>query len=279
MDKSELQEEIERVKSENSEYIHQLEEENKMYLEKILKNAKYISESPDVTKSFEAKECRSYSPFRPRSTTPQPTFHDLTLKQVKEAIEELYNAKSKYDIKCNETMQAKESFENFMHNYISQKYGLKSLYHQWMNLFSKALSRFENDIDVKIFKKIKDNTISEEFMLEVKQLKDRINDSIRAYIRAKNQYMREVNIKTLQEEINEADIEEEMLDFVITSMPGKEKLIKDEIEQLYSPLKSSKKKRTMNFREFLRIAMEICLSDHEMLKSKASPSKLNSSIH
>ena len=132
MQKYDLKEELEKVKAEKIEYIAQLEEDNRVYLEKILKNAKISQETiaEATVKSAEIKEYRSYSPFRPRSTTPQPSFHDLTLKQTKETIDDLYQAKKKFDIKCNENMQPRETLGNFIVINFTQKYGLKTLCNQ-----------------------------------------------------------------------------------------------------------------------------------------------------
>ena len=52
---------------------------------------------------------------------------DLTLKQLKEFIEEIYISKEKFDQKCFDAHQAKETMEEYMYSYLNQKYGLKSL--------------------------------------------------------------------------------------------------------------------------------------------------------
>ena len=135
-----------------------------MYLEKILKFSKNLTENSEIlTKSADFKELRSYSPFRPKLLVSQPVFHDFTLKQTKESIEELYLAKAKYDKKCLENMQPKENFDNFVNIHLATKYGLKSLCTQWLNLFNKALVKFGNDIEVQKFKKFKTEVNEDSF--------------------------------------------------------------------------------------------------------------------
>lgn len=259
-----MQEEIESLKCQNSEYIAQLEEENKAYLEKILKNAKSISYSPEYTaKSVDAKEYRSYSPFRPRPTTPQPSFHSLTLKQLKETIEELYQAKGKFDAKCNENMQPRETFENFIQLYLTQKYGLKSLYNQWISLINQGVERFSSDIDVMIFQKIRSFSINEEFLNGVKQVKEKISENIRNFIRSKNQYMNERTIKSMQDEVIETEIDEMLLGFLVSCMPGKDKAIYEKLQEIGASSKLAKKTKSVMFKDFLYAVLEVYIKDHE----------------
>jgi len=49
----------------------------------------------------------------------------LTLKQMKDVIEEIYNSKAKYDQRCLEAKLPRETMEQHMYTYLNQKYGLK----------------------------------------------------------------------------------------------------------------------------------------------------------
>ena len=51
----------------------------------------------------------------------------LTLKQLKDMIEEIYTSKSKYDQKYADAKLPRETMEQHMYTYLNQKYGLKVL--------------------------------------------------------------------------------------------------------------------------------------------------------
>ena len=55
----------------------------------------------------------------------QTTVRALTLKQMKDIIEEIYTSKSKYDQRCIEAKLPRETMEQHMYTYLNQKYGLK----------------------------------------------------------------------------------------------------------------------------------------------------------
>lgn len=49
----------------------------------------------------------------------------LTLKQLKDMIEEIYASKAKYDQKYTDAKLPRETMEQHMYTYLNQKYGLK----------------------------------------------------------------------------------------------------------------------------------------------------------
>ena len=51
----------------------------------------------------------------------------LTLKQLKDVIEEIYVSKAKYDQRCLDAKLPRETMEQHMYTYLNQKYGLKVL--------------------------------------------------------------------------------------------------------------------------------------------------------
>ena len=58
----------------------------------------------------------------------------LTLNQLKDMIEEIYNSKSKYDQKYTEAKLPRETMEQHMYTYLNQKYGLKVRYSTTLRL-------------------------------------------------------------------------------------------------------------------------------------------------
>ena len=51
----------------------------------------------------------------------------ISLKTLKDFINELYNSKAQYDIKCTQYKIPKETLEEHMYTFLNKKYGLKNL--------------------------------------------------------------------------------------------------------------------------------------------------------
>ena len=257
--------EIDRVSNEKNEYIAHLEKENKGLLEKIVKNVKQSLENSEImSKSMDFRESRLYSPIRSRPTTPTPPLHDLTLKQTKDIIEELYVNKAKFDLTTFENKLPRETFENFLNIHFSQKYGLKTLCNQWLNLLSKACARFESDVNVKIFRKIRNNEINEEFLSLLKQLKEKVSEIIKNFFRNKHPYMQEKIIKVMQDEVMNNDVDEEIWNFVLTCFVGKGDLIKGKLVNFMIPSKNVKKGRIVSYIHLINVLSEVILEEYEL---------------
>ena len=52
---------------------------------------------------------------------------ELGIKQLKEIVEEVYATKVKFDERCKESNQARETMDQFMYTYLNQKFGLKTI--------------------------------------------------------------------------------------------------------------------------------------------------------
>ena len=88
----------------------------------------------------------------------------LTLKQLKEAINDMYSWKVKFDKKCEENRLARETMEQYMYTYLNQRYGLKPLIIEWAAAIINAIKTYlKEDHDVALFGKILKNECDEEF--------------------------------------------------------------------------------------------------------------------
>lgn len=61
----------------------------------------------------------------------QTQMRNLSLKQLKDIINDIYNQKVKHDQKCEEEQKSRETMEQFMYTYLNQRYGLKNLIIEW----------------------------------------------------------------------------------------------------------------------------------------------------
>lgn len=110
----------------------------------------------------------------------------LTLRQIKEIIDEIYASKLKFDQKCKENHLPRETMEQHLYTYLNQKYGLKNLILEWASVIIKGVKRFSSvDNEVNVFGKIFRNEIDEEFRFVAKQLKDTVFELLKVYLKGK----------------------------------------------------------------------------------------------
>ena len=88
----------------------------------------------------------------------------LPLKQLKDIIGDIYAQKMKYDRKCHEAQLPVGTMEQFMYNYLNQKYGLKTLIVEWASTIITGIKCYvQDDHEVTLFAKILKNECDEEF--------------------------------------------------------------------------------------------------------------------
>ena len=104
----------------------------------------------------------------------------LTLKQLKDFIEEIYESKSKFDQKSAENKLPRETLEQHMYTFLNQKYGLKSLIIEWATSIINGIRKFsQDDNDVAVFGKILRNECDEEFRFVQAQVKNTISELLK----------------------------------------------------------------------------------------------------
>jgi len=125
-----LAQELEKARDELANQLEHLQDENKVYLDKIISLSKQAAEN-SVNPSSASPDRKDIIPRNPSKKvvmkSRMPITKDLTLKQLKEVIEDIYACKIRFDEKCRETKQARETMEQYLYTYLNQKYGLKSL--------------------------------------------------------------------------------------------------------------------------------------------------------
>ena len=113
-----------------------MQEENNKYLQKIISLSKEKAENClsggssqqlSTTKNPISKEKPREKMKNTIKSNGTSQVKDLALKQLKDIIDEIYLSKEKYDQKCIDSHQAKETMEEYMYSYLNKKYGLKSL--------------------------------------------------------------------------------------------------------------------------------------------------------
>lgn len=161
--------------------IESLEQENKLMTEKLLKNAKElitntqtkrkssssaiekqtrdefiakdsghnISNMTGVNESLNKSKITSNLIVGPNGTKV------ITIKMMKDMINEIYASKEEYDKKCFESKLPKETMEQHMYTYLNQKYGLKSLIVEWATSMINGIKYYSTeDSEVCLFGKV-----------------------------------------------------------------------------------------------------------------------------
>ena len=65
------------------------------------------------------------------ATITQTNTRTLSLRQLRDLINDIYAQKTKFDQKCEESHLPRETMEQFMYTYLNQRYGLKNLIIEW----------------------------------------------------------------------------------------------------------------------------------------------------
>lgn len=85
---------------------------------------------------------------------------NLTLNQLKEIMNEIYESKMKYNNFCIENKQPLETLETHMYTYLNQKYGLKSIAVEWAMSIVNGIKKYGlEDCEVATFGKILRNQV------------------------------------------------------------------------------------------------------------------------
>ena len=88
----------------------------------------------------------------------------LSLKQLKDTIEEIYASKTRFDQKCSDNKLPRETMEQHMYTFLNQKYGLKNLIIEWASAIINGIKKFSIEgNDVAVFGKQLRNEWDEEF--------------------------------------------------------------------------------------------------------------------
>ena len=111
----------------------------------------------------------------------------ITLKALKDFINELYISKTNYDMKCIEFKLPKETLEEHMYTFLNEKYGLKNLIIDWARNIINGIKYYsKKDSYVLLFGKILRNEQEEEARFIIQKVSESIEELLLYYI--KRQY-------------------------------------------------------------------------------------------
>lgn len=158
------------------ERIDNLEKENKLMTEKLIKNAKnmigggsnnnQINNNNNFEKSNNDITNRENNMNNNNETINKGKIASniivgpngsrvLTVKMMKDIINEIYASKAEFDKKCFENKLPKETMEQHMYTFLNQKYGLKNLIIEWATSIVNGIKMYSlEDSDICLFGKV-----------------------------------------------------------------------------------------------------------------------------
>ena len=143
----------------------------------------------------------------------------LTLKQIKQIINDMFAQKVKFDRKCLDTKVPRETMEQYMYTYFNQKYGLKSLIVENITNLINSMQLYKNeDHDIVLFSKVLKNECDEEFQVIQVQVKETLQSLLKIIIRERFPTKAEAGIKAIIEQVNAGAIEPWMQNRILERM-------------------------------------------------------------
>ena len=148
----------------------------------------------------------------------------ISLKTLKDLINEIYISKENYDIKCEQYKIPKETLEEHMYTFLNKKYGLKNLIIEWAkNIISGIKYYSKKDSIVLLFGKIMRNEQEEKARYIIQKLSESIEELLLYYIKRQNplKLMDDIE-KIFQQKKNSELLEEEWKGIIYTIYEKKE---------------------------------------------------------
>ena len=171
----------------------------------------------------------------------------ITLKCLKDFMNELYISKENYDIKCVDYKLPKETLEEHMYTFLNKKYGLKNLIIDWARNVINGIKYYSRkDSFVLLFGKIMRNEQEEEARFIIEKVAESIEELLLYYIKRQNPLKSVNEIKKLFEKKKKSELFEEEWKGIIYSIYEKGEA--DEIEkklEIFINKENEKKKLEM----------------------------------
>ena len=122
--------------------------------------------------------------------------YNLSKNQLLSLINDIYKNKLLFDKKCKENKLPRETMEEYLYNYLNNKYGLKNITINWVASIINSIKKYVNENnEIKLFLKILRNEIEEESFLIFIKLKSTLNDLLMFLYQNKFPYKNDFNIK------------------------------------------------------------------------------------
>ena len=187
----------------------------------------------------------NYNNFRTISPSSNTIRHQsLSLKALKEFINELYISKNNYNIKCEQFKLPKDTLEEHMYAFLNKKYGLKNIVIDWAKNIIQGIKKYSKiDSTVLLFAKILKNEQEEEAQFIIQKVTNSIQDLLKFYLKKQNPLKSVDEIDKMFEIKKNSELNEEEWKGIIYSIYEQKEAeeIEKKIEQFINNKKDMKK--------------------------------------
>lgn len=206
----ELEGRLEEVSEENKHIFGKLIDHAKTRADKILekgigkRNQEAVKEGEGKLDAFKLFNVGSAKRNEQIGNT---SIRTMTLKQLKDTINEIYENKEKHDEKCRRTRLPLETMEQFMFTHLNQKYGLKNLIIEWAASIVNGVKLYmKEDFDVALFAKLLKNEVEEDFRYIQDKIKTTVSKVLRKHLREKFKHKGEQELSEIQNSMEKSYI-------------------------------------------------------------------------
>ena len=174
----------------NIKYIQNLPNNQNQASFKLIKNNtntnNLSSENNNLNNNMNNTNTNDIQQFNNNSLTMNPNRKPLSIKIMKDIINELYISKVNYDKICLENKLANETLEQYMYIFLNNKYGLKNLVLEWASAIINGIKLYsKEDSEINLFGKILKNEQEEDSRLILVKLKENIAELLEYYYKTK----------------------------------------------------------------------------------------------
>lgn len=154
----------------------------------------------------------------------------MSLMQLKETIEEIYENKKVFDLKCKKNKAARESMEQYIYLFFKQRFGLNNIVIEWVTSLIEALRIYSStDSDVALFSLVLRNEVDEEFAKIQGQIKGTIEEILMTLLETNHPNKTKKIINKMVLEKKKGIVNENLALEIINTMYTDEHPNKDEI--------------------------------------------------
>ena len=154
----------------------------------------------------------------------------MSLIQLKETIEEIYDNKKIFDQKCKKNKAARESMEQYLYLFFKQRFGLNNIVIEWVTGLIESLRIYSSeDSDVALFALILRNEVDEEFANIQSQIKGTIEEILLNLIETNNPHKSKKVINKMMADKKKGIISESLALEIVNTMYTDEHPNKEEI--------------------------------------------------
>lgn len=185
--------EISYIKNRNNKNSNSVLNTNNNFL-----NEPSISYQPSISNLSQYSNITNANPKDLKTVIGPISKKDISIRQLLETINDIYNSKLESDKKLTQNKQQKLTMEQFLYHYLNNKYGLKNLVIEYASGIIQGIRDFsKKNSEVMLFGKILRNEIEEQEILIIAKLKETIHEFLTYYYQSKFQYKSKNEIDNL----------------------------------------------------------------------------------